>query len=99
MGQTSDPETLVIHQKTMPGNNPEDFMQHYDRGRSLQSHIIHLCFLIFFNNLKDIINVKNVILFSFQYMPLGTLVLHNDSQQVPKCIPPPPVLNLKAYSP
>jgi hypothetical protein len=28
MGQTSDPETLVIHQKMTPGNNPEDFMQH-----------------------------------------------------------------------
>jgi hypothetical protein len=28
MGQTSDPETLVIHQKKMtPGNNPEDFKQ------------------------------------------------------------------------
>ena len=26
MGQTSDPETLVIHQKVTPGNNPEDFM-------------------------------------------------------------------------
>jgi hypothetical protein len=25
MGQTSDPETLVIHQKMTPGNNPEDF--------------------------------------------------------------------------
>jgi hypothetical protein len=28
MGQTSDPETLVIHQETTPGNNPEDFKQH-----------------------------------------------------------------------
>jgi hypothetical protein len=27
MGQTSDPETLVLHQKPTPGNNPEDFMQ------------------------------------------------------------------------
>jgi hypothetical protein len=27
MGQTSGPETLVIHQKTTPGKNPEDFMQ------------------------------------------------------------------------
>jgi hypothetical protein len=27
MGQTSDPETLVIHQKVTPGNNPEDFKQ------------------------------------------------------------------------
>jgi hypothetical protein len=26
MGQTSDPETLVIHQKMTPGN-PEDFKQ------------------------------------------------------------------------
>jgi hypothetical protein len=25
--QTSDPETLVIHQKMTPGNNPEDFKQ------------------------------------------------------------------------
>jgi hypothetical protein len=24
MGQTSDPETLVIHQKMTPDNNPED---------------------------------------------------------------------------
>jgi hypothetical protein len=24
MGQTSDPETLVMHQKTTPGSNPED---------------------------------------------------------------------------
>jgi hypothetical protein len=28
MGQTSDPETLVIHQKITPGKNPEDFKQH-----------------------------------------------------------------------
>jgi hypothetical protein len=28
MGQTSDTETLVIHQKSTPGNNPEDFKQH-----------------------------------------------------------------------
>jgi hypothetical protein len=28
MGQTSDPETLVIHQKMTPGNNPEDFKPH-----------------------------------------------------------------------
>jgi hypothetical protein len=27
MGQTSDPETLVVHQKTTPCNNPEDFKQ------------------------------------------------------------------------
>jgi hypothetical protein len=25
MGQTSDPETLVIHQKLTPGNNPKIF--------------------------------------------------------------------------
>jgi hypothetical protein len=43
MGQTSDPKTLVIHQKTMPGNNPEDFKQHYDHGGSLQLHIV-LCY-------------------------------------------------------
>ena len=36
MGQTSDPETLVIHQKMTPGNNPE----HYDHGGSLQLHTI-----------------------------------------------------------
>ena len=36
MGQTSDPETLDIHQKVTPGNNPEDFKQHYDHGESLQ---------------------------------------------------------------
>jgi hypothetical protein len=28
MGQRSDPETLVMHQKMTPGNNPEDFKQH-----------------------------------------------------------------------
>jgi hypothetical protein len=38
MGQTSDPKMLVIHQKTTPGKNPEDFKQHYDHGRSLQLH-------------------------------------------------------------
>jgi hypothetical protein len=27
MGQTSDPETLVIHQKLTPGNNPKNFKQ------------------------------------------------------------------------
>jgi hypothetical protein len=27
MGQTSDPETLVINQKPTPDNNPEDFKQ------------------------------------------------------------------------
>jgi hypothetical protein len=36
IGQTSDPETLVINQKMTPGNNPEDFKQHYDLGGSLQ---------------------------------------------------------------
>jgi hypothetical protein len=41
MGQTSDPEKLVIHQKMTPGNNPEDFKQHYDHGGSLQLHIFH----------------------------------------------------------
>jgi hypothetical protein len=38
MGQTSDPETLVIHQKMTPGNNPGDFKQHLDHGGSLQLH-------------------------------------------------------------
>jgi hypothetical protein len=27
MGQTSDPETLVMHQKITPSNNPKDFKQ------------------------------------------------------------------------
>jgi hypothetical protein len=36
MGQTSDPETLVIHQQLMPGNNPKNFKQNYDHGGSLQ---------------------------------------------------------------
>jgi hypothetical protein len=27
MGQKSDPETLVIHQKLTPGNNPKNFKQ------------------------------------------------------------------------
>jgi hypothetical protein len=31
MGQTSDPKTLVIHQKMTLGNNPEDFKQQWDR--------------------------------------------------------------------
>jgi hypothetical protein len=30
MGQTSDPETLVIYQKTTPGKNPEDFKQKFE---------------------------------------------------------------------
>jgi hypothetical protein len=38
MGQTSDPETLVIHQKLTPGNNPKNFKQHYNHGGSLQLH-------------------------------------------------------------
>jgi hypothetical protein len=37
---TSDPETLVMHQKMTLGNNPEDFKQHYDHGGSLQLHIL-----------------------------------------------------------
>jgi hypothetical protein len=28
MEQTSDPETLIIHQKLTPGNNPKNFKQH-----------------------------------------------------------------------
>jgi hypothetical protein len=39
MGQTSDPETLVIHQKLTPDDNPKNFKQHYDHGGSLQLHI------------------------------------------------------------
>jgi hypothetical protein len=39
IGQTSDPETLVIHQKLTPGNNPKNFKQYYDHGGSLQLHI------------------------------------------------------------
>jgi hypothetical protein len=58
-----------------------------------------LLFLISFNNLKDTINAKYAILFYFQYMSLCTLILHDVSQQVPKCIPPPWVLNFIAYSP
>jgi hypothetical protein len=42
IGQTSGGETLVIHQKMTPGNNPEDFKQHYDHGGSLQLHKEHL---------------------------------------------------------
>jgi hypothetical protein len=38
MGQTSVPETLVIHQKLMPGYNQKTFKQHYDQGGSLQLH-------------------------------------------------------------
>jgi hypothetical protein len=38
MGQTSDTETLVIHQKVTPDNIPEDFKLHYDHGGSLQLH-------------------------------------------------------------
>jgi hypothetical protein len=41
MGQTSDPETLVIHQNLTPSNNPQDLKQHYDHGGSLQLHILH----------------------------------------------------------
>jgi hypothetical protein len=40
MGRTSDPETLVIHQKLTPGNNLKTFKQHYDQGGSLQLHMV-----------------------------------------------------------
>jgi hypothetical protein len=46
MGQTSDPETLVIHQKMTPGNNPEDFKQHYNHDGRLQLQITCLSNLI-----------------------------------------------------
>jgi hypothetical protein len=39
MGQTSVPETLVIHQKLTPGYNPKTFKQHYEHGGSLQLHM------------------------------------------------------------
>ena len=43
MGQTSVPETLVIHKKLTPGYNPKTFKQHYEHGGSLQLHIaVHL---------------------------------------------------------
>jgi hypothetical protein len=45
MGQAFDPETLVIHQEVTPGNNPEDFKQRYDHGRSLQLQPTQLLFL------------------------------------------------------
>jgi hypothetical protein len=45
MGQTSDPETLVIHRKLTPGNNLKTFKQHYDHGGSLQLRI-HNCRLL-----------------------------------------------------
>jgi hypothetical protein len=58
LGQTSDPETLVIHQETTPGNNPEDFKQHYDHGGRLQLHIAKIvlyncsserqCFILYY---------------------------------------------------
>jgi hypothetical protein len=48
MGQTSDPETLVIHQKVTPGNNPEDFKQHYDHGGRLQLHLLVVLTAIYF---------------------------------------------------
>jgi hypothetical protein len=38
MGETSVPETLVIHQKLTPGYNPRTFKQHYGHGGSLQLH-------------------------------------------------------------
>ena len=33
-----------MHQKMKPGNNPEDFKQHYDHGGSLQLHIPYVLF-------------------------------------------------------
>jgi hypothetical protein len=39
MGQTSDPETLVIHQNLTPGNNPKNFKQQ-NTGICVKSHII-----------------------------------------------------------
>jgi hypothetical protein len=52
MGQTSDPETLVMHQKLTPGNNPRNFKQHYDHGGSLQLHKYHLVLKKLFQELK-----------------------------------------------
>jgi hypothetical protein len=46
MGQTSVPETLVIHQKLMPGYNPKTFKQHYDHGGSLQLHTFTISFYV-----------------------------------------------------
>jgi hypothetical protein len=43
MGQTIDPETLVINQKMTPDNKPEDFKEYYDHGGSLQLHIVCIC--------------------------------------------------------
>jgi hypothetical protein len=41
MGQASDPETLVKHQKLTPGNNQNNiFKQHYDHGGSFQLHTV-----------------------------------------------------------
>jgi hypothetical protein len=48
MGQTSDPETLVIHQTMTPGNNPEDFKQQSNFCIIIESHLLgnmRMCFL------------------------------------------------------
>jgi hypothetical protein len=44
MGQTSDPETLVIHQKMTPDNNQEDFKQHL--GTQLYMEWCGQCFIL-----------------------------------------------------
>ena len=38
MGHTSSPETLVRDQTTKSGKNPKTFIQHVNRGESLQSY-------------------------------------------------------------
>jgi hypothetical protein len=42
VGQTSDPKTLVIHQKMTPGNNPEDVKQHYDQEEAFNCTQLHV---------------------------------------------------------
>jgi hypothetical protein len=51
MGQTSVPETLVIHKKLTPGYNPKTFKQHYDHGGSLQ---LHICVKFVRYDIKDL---------------------------------------------
>jgi hypothetical protein len=64
MGQTSDLETSVIHQKMTPGNNPEDVKQHYNGGSLqlvIQLHII--------NYLEGIGNSRGLFVATIRLLP------------------------------
>jgi hypothetical protein len=50
MEQTSDPETLVIHQKLTPGNNPKKILSNITTPAEAFNYIIFYLFLFDFQN-------------------------------------------------